>query len=331
MSAATSGDGNATPMRYRNLGNSGVQVSAIGLGGNTFGRACDAAMTTRIVHHALDIGINHFDCADTYGGGGVSEALLGRALRDHRYDAIVATKTGYTFDPGPHGEGLARRRILAMCDESLQRLGMDHIDIYYLHRPDPHTPIEASLRALDDLIRAGKVRYAGISNYPGWEIARIAERSSARGWDVPIVSQSRFSMLSRAVAQDITPALQVYEMGFIPFSPLAGGLLTGKYRDGDAPVGTRAHGNARFERLLQADVLGVIGQLEQFAADNGWTLTELALGWLLHQPQVPSVIAGVTSPEQVDANARAVRVELSAAQLAQIDSIVAGLPAGLDL
>ena len=322
---------NTPPMRYRNLGNSGVQVSAIGLGGNTFGRACNAAQTERIVHHALDIGINHFDCADTYGGGGLSEELLGRALRDYRYDAIVATKTGYPFDPGPHGEGLARRRIMAMCNESLQRLGMDHIDIYYLHRPDPHTPIEASLRALDDLIRAGKVRYAGVSNYPGWEIARITERSHARGWDAPIVSQSHFSMLSRSVAQDITPALQAYEMGFIPFSPLAGGLLTGKYRNGDAPAGTRAHGNARFERLLQPDVLAVIGQLEQFADDNGWTLTELALGWLLHQPQVSSVIAGVTSPAQVDANAGAARVELTTVQLAQIDTIVAGLPAGLDL
>ena len=192
-------------------------------------------------NRALDLGINHFDCADSYGGGGVSERFLGAALHGRRHEAIVATKTGYPLGDGPNNSGLSRARIIACCEASLKRLGTDYVDIFYLHRPDPLTEIDESLGALDDLIRQGKVRYAACSNYSGWEIARLVERGNSQGRAAPIVSQSRFNLLSRDTAHDITPAVLNYGMGIVPFSPLAGGLLTGKYvRDSQLPLARAA-------------------------------------------------------------------------------------------
>lgn len=318
-------------MEYRKLGQSGVRISAIGLGGNTFGRACDERQTASVVHRALDIGINHFDCADTYGGGGVSERYLGAALKDRRYDAVIATKTGFPLGEGPNNAGLSRRRIINCCEASLERLGTDYVDIFYLHRPDDLTDIEESLEALNDLVRQGKVRYAACSNYRGWEIARLCERALAQGWAVPIVTQSLYNLLSRATADDITPAVLAYGMGIVPFSPLAGGLLTGKYvADKPAPAGTRGASSPQFKRLLQLDVLEVVAALQLFAQERGRTVGELALAWLLAQPGVCSVITGVTSPEQVDANAGAVGWQLTDDELATIGGIVNRLPEGLD-
>ena len=318
-------------MEYRTLGRSGVRVSTIGLGGNTFGRSCDERQTAAIVHSALERGINHFDCADTYGGGGVSERFLGAALRDHRADAIIATKTGYPLGTGPNDSGLSRRRIINSCEASLQRLGTDYADIFYLHRPDPLTDIEESLDALNDLVRQGKVRYAACSNYTGWEIARLCERAAAHGWSAPIVTQSRYNLLSREIERDVAPAALAYGLGIIPFSPLAGGLLTGKYEIGQpAPAGARGASSPRFTRLLEADVLEVVTELETFARERQRKVGELALAWLLAQPGVASVIAGVTGPEQVRANADASTWTLSDEELATIDAIVAHAPEGLD-
>lgn len=318
-------------MEYRQLGRSGVMVSALGLGGNTFGRYCDAAMTAAIVDRAFDLGINHFDTADTYGGT-TSEEYLGAALRGRRHEAIVATKTGYPLGDGPNDDGLSRRRIIASCEASLRRLATDYVDVFYLHRPDERTDIEESLAALDDLVRQGKARYAACSNYTGWEIARLCERASARGWAVPVVTQSGFNMLSRETGRDIVPVAAAYGMGVVPYSPLAGGLLTGKYRSsGDAQPGTRAWNNPRFERLLVDDVLRVVAELEAFATRFGRTVGDLAVAWLLNQPMVCSVITGVTSPEQVETNARAVGWVFDEVELAELMGILAGLPAGLDV
>lgn len=318
-------------MEYRQLGRSGVRVSAIGLGGNTFGRACDEQQTAAVVHRALDVGINHFDCADTYGGGGVSEQFLGSALKGRRHDAIVTTKTGFPLRSGPNNDGLSRRRIINNCEASLQRLGMDYIDVFYLHRPDTHTDIEESLDALNDLIRQGKARYAACSNYSGWEIARLCESSKSKGWAVPVVSQSLYNLLSRDVERDVVPAALAYGMGIVPFSPLAGGLLTGKYRVGQpAPAGTRGASSSRFERLLQDDILSVVEELESFARERGRTIGDLALAWLLAQPGVCSVITGVTRPEQVDANALATEWTLTDDDPAIVGAIVARTPDGLD-
>ncbi len=318
-------------MQYRPFGRSGFQVSAVGLGGNTFGRACDERDTAAVVHRALELGINHFDCADTYGGGGTSERYLGKALKDHRYDVVLTTKTGFPLGEGPNADGLSRRRIINNLEASLRRLGTDYVDVFYLHRPDYRTDIEESLEAVDDLVRQGKVRYAACSNYSGWEIARLVERSMAHGWSAPIVSQSVFNMYQREVARDITPALDAYGMGMVPFSPLAGGILTGKYKPGqDTPQGTRAYGNARMERLVQDDVLEPIAALDDYAANQGCSLAQLAVAWLLAQPAVCSVITGVTRPDQVNENAGAVEITLNSDDMQEIDRIIATLPAGLD-
>ncbi|RIK38691.1 MAG: aldo/keto reductase [Chloroflexi bacterium] len=319
-------------MEYRLLGRSGLRVSAIGLGGNTFGGAgCDAQQTAAIVDRALELGINHFDCADTYGAGGGSERNLGAALAGRRDDAIVATKTGFPLGSGPNADGLSRRRIINNCEASLKRLGMDYVDIFYLHRPDPRTDIDESLDALNDLVRQGKVRYAACSNYSGWEIARMVERAQRHGWAAPVVSQSRYSVLSREVELDVVPATLAYGMSIVPYSPLAGGLLTGKYRAGEPPpAGTRAARSARMQELLNNAGMAVVERLLAFARERGHTGGDLALAWLLAQPTVCSVIAGVTSPEQVSANVAALDWKLSAEELAEIDAIVADWPAGLD-
>jgi len=318
-------------VEYRPLGRSGFQVSAIGLGGNTFGRACDERQTAQVVARALELGVNHFDCADTYGGGGVSERYLGKALGSRRKDVIIATKTGYPLGSGPNADGLSRWRIVKSCEESLRRLGTDYVDVYYLHRPDPRTDIDESLGALDDLVRQGKVRYAACSNYAGWEIARMCERAQSHGRAVPIVSQSRYSLLARQIEDEVIPACRAYGLGVVPFSPLAGGLLTGKYRAGeDVQPGVRGYGNARFERLLQEDVLAVIARLNDFAAARGESLGTVALAWLLAQPTVSSVIAGVTSPAQVDANVAAAGCALSTDEIAELEAIAANLPEGVE-
>ncbi|HMM41078.1 MAG TPA: aldo/keto reductase [Thermomicrobiales bacterium] len=317
-------------MEYRKLGRSGVMVSALGLGGNTFGRACDAATTAAIVDRALELGINHFDTADTYGGTR-SEEYLGAALRGRRHDAIIATKTGYPLGDGPNDDGLSRRRIIASCEASLRRLGADYVDVFYLHRPDPRTEIDESLSALDDLVRQGKVRYAACSNYTGWEIARLCERAMAHNWAAPIVSQSRYNMFSRETGRDIAPAAAAYGMGIVPYSPLAGGVLTGKYRSADdAQPGTRAWNNPRLATLLGDETLQVVGELAEFAGRYDRTVGDLAVAWLLNQPAVCSVITGVTSPAQVETNARAVGWVFDELELADLAGILAGAPEGLD-
>ena len=264
-------------------------------------------------------------------GGTRSEEYLGAALRGRRSDAIIATKTGYPLGEGPNDEGLSRRRIIASCEASLRRLQTDYVDVYYLHLPDPRTDIEESLQALDDLVRQGKVRYAACSNYTGWEIARLCERAMAHGWAVPVLTQSHYNMFSRETGRDIAPAAAAYGMGIVPYSPLAGGLLTGKYRSvSDAQPGTRAWNNPRFETLLGTDVLDVVAALREFAARYDRTVGDLAVAWLLNQPAVSSVITGVTSPEQVETNARAVGWMFDETELADLAGILAGVPEGLD-
>lgn len=314
------------------LGRSGVRVSAIGLGGNTFGGAgCDERQTAAIVQRALELGINHFDCADTYGAGGGSERNLGAALAGQRDEVIVATKTGFPLGSGPNADGLSRRRIINNCEASLQRLGMDYVDIFYLHRPDPRTDIDESLDALNDLVRQGKVRYAACSNYPGWGIAQLCERATRNGWAVPIVSQSLYNLLSRDIEREVIPAAMAYGLSIVPFSPLAGGLLTGKYRPGEAPPpGTRGARSPRIAKLLEGEVMAAVSALIAFAEARGKTGGELALAWMLAQPSVCSVIAGVTDPAQVDANVKALDWKLSSDDQAEIEQIVANVPAGLD-
>lgn len=307
-------------MEYRRLGTSGLLVSAVGLGGNTFGRFCDAAQTAAIVHRALDLGINHIDTADLYSLG-LSEEYIGKAIAGRRDEVILATKTGFPLSDGPNGQGLSRRRIIANLEASLRRLGTDYVDIFYLHRPDALTPIEESLRALDDLVRAGKVRYAACSNYSGWQIADMVHICDRRGYAAPVVSQSLYNLLQRGIEDEVIPACTHYGMSVVPFSPLAGGFLTGKYRPGQAvPEGTRGAASEAWqqERLTEKN-FAALATLEEFAHERGRTIGELAIAWLIAQPVVCSVIAGATKPEQVEANVKAAEWQLTGDDLIEIN------------
>ena len=308
-------------MDYRNLGRSGLEVSIVGLGTNNFGRRCDLEQTTAIVDKAIDVGITLFDTADSYGPMGLSEEYLGKALGDRRQEVVVATKFSSPMGEGPLRGGGSRRWIMNAVEDSLRRLGTDYIDLYQVHRPDPKTPLEETMRALDDLVRDGKVRYIGNSNFAGWQIAAGHYIAQADGLTPFISAQPQYSLLDRRVEREVVPACDEYGLGVLPFFPLASGMLTGKYRRGeDAPEGARLSGPMG-ERMLTDQNFDTVEGLEQFAQGRGHTLLELAIGWLASQPHVGSVISGATSPEQVEANAAAAAWKLDAEELAEVDSI----------
>jgi aryl-alcohol dehydrogenase-like predicted oxidoreductase len=311
-------------VEYRQLGNAGVRVSAVGLGGNTFGHACDVPQTAAVIHRAIDLGINHVDTADIYSNGR-SEDHVGKALVGRRQDVVLATKVGIAMGDGPNNAGLSYRRVLASCEGSLKRLGTDYIDLYYLHRPDPRTPLAETLRALDDLVRAGKIRYVGLSNFPAWQMTEALWISDRRGFLPPAVTQSQFNILDRGLESEIVPFCKAFGVGIVPYSPLAGGLLTGKYRKGkEIQPGVRGYNNTGFARQLTDHNFAVVEGLEGFARDHGHTVGELAIAWLLANPSVCSVIAGATKPEQVEANAAAATWTLTADDLKAIDGILTG-------
>ncbi len=310
-------------MKHRRLGRAGLFISEIGLGGNTFGKFCDAAETAAVVHQALDLGITFIDTADSYNGGR-SEEYIGQALQGRRDEAIICTKTGWDVGDGPNDQGLSYHRIIRRLDESLKRLGSDYVDVYYMHRPDPFTPMEESLRAMDDLVRAGKVRYVACSNFAGWEIAAMHGICERYGYRMPVASQSLYNILERDIENEVIPACDYFGLSVVPFAPLASGFLTGKYRQGEpAPQNTRGYGNTTWqERRLTERNFRAQDALTQFAADRDHTITELALAWLLAQDSVCSVIAGATQPEQVAANARAGEWEMTLSDLAEVDEIL---------
>ncbi len=301
-------------MEHRRLGDSGLKVSVVGVGCNQFGSRCDADLTAKIVNAALDQGVTLFDTADIYSMG-KSEECLGQALRGRRHEAIVATKFGYQM-------GTSRSHVIAAAEASLKRLGTDYIDLYQIHRPDPETPIEETLRALEDLVRRGDVRYIGCSNFNGWQVVEAAWTAKT-GHTSPFISaQNDYSLLNRAIEPELAPACLKYGLGFIPFFPLAGGLLTGKYRQGEpAPEGVRlAPGGWMTSRIMTDRNWAIVAKLESIAKERGHTLLELAMSWLACQPFVSSVIAGATSPEQVEANVQSVEWQMTDDDLAEIDA-----------
>lgn len=311
-------------MRFGRLGLAGAHVSRAGLGGNTFGRYCDQRATAAIVDRALGLGVNFIDTAESYSDG-VSEELLGKALKGRRHEVVLATKTGSLAEPPPR---LTRARILGRLEASLKRLGTDHVDLYYLHFPDPLTPIEESLRAMEDMVRSGKVIYPACSNYSGWQIAEMLGICRSAGLAPPVVSQSPYNLLDRRVAAEVIPACLNFGLSLVPYSPLAGGFLTGKYRPGEpAPSGSRGEDNDRFHKLwLQDGNFAALDRYRRFAEARGHSSGELALAWLAAQPVVCSVIAGATSPEQVELNVRAVDWELSEADLAELEAAEGSSP-----
>jgi aryl-alcohol dehydrogenase-like predicted oxidoreductase len=314
-------------MTYRRLGSSGLVVSVVGIGCNNFGRKLDAAGTRAVVDAALGAGINFFDTADIYGTPhGVSEEQLGAALRGRRDDVVVATKFGMDMSGmnGPdYGVRGSRRYIARAVEASLRRLDTDYIDLYQMHVPDPGTPIEETLSALDDLVRAGKVRYLGNSNFAGWQIADASWLARSRGGTPFVSAQNRYSLLERSVEAEVIPACERFGLGMLPFYPLANGLLTGKYKRGEAPPpGSRLASGGQYAERLAAARWDTIEAIEKYAAERGRTMLEVAIGGLAAQPAVTSVIAGATTPEQVRANAAAGSWQPPAEDLADLRAIL---------
>jgi aryl-alcohol dehydrogenase-like predicted oxidoreductase len=311
-------------MHYRRLGRSGLRVSAIGLGGNTFGRYADEATTAAIVRQALDVGINFIDTADVYGHG-ASEELLGKAIRGHRDELLIATKVGSAMGERPNERGSSRKHILEGCDASLRRLDIETIDLYQIHWFDPETPLEETLGALDVLVRAGKVRYVGCSNYPAWRVAQahwVSEREHLARY---VSVQPEYNLLERQVEAELVPCCLEFGLGIIPYFPLAAGVLTGKYKPGEPPPeGTRGHDNPRFAPRLEPKTLEAVQRLDAWARERGHSGGELALAWLATRPGVATVIAGTTRPEQVATNARAAEWQLTEDDLHEIDAMLAG-------
>jgi aryl-alcohol dehydrogenase-like predicted oxidoreductase len=308
-------------MEFRRLGSSGLSVSVVGVGCNNFGRRIDASATNEVVAAALDAGINFFDTADVYGTPhGASEELLGRALGRRRDEALIATKFGANMGGvnGPDWGGRGGRWYVTRAVEaSLRRLGTDRIDLYQIHVPDPDTPIEETLAVLDDLVRAGKVRYVGHSNFAGWQIADAAW--TARGRTPFISAQNEYSLLDRAVETEVLPACQRFGLGLLPYAPLTSGLLTGKYRRGEpAPAGTRL---AVRHEFLTAAPWDTIERLAAFAEKRGLGMLDVAIGWLATRPTVASVIAGASNAEQVRANVATVAWQPTPDDLAELDEI----------
>ena len=290
-------------MDYRQLGRSGLQVSAIGLGTNNFGRQLDAKATEIVINHALDMGINLIDTANSYSGGR-SEEFIGRALKGKRHKAIIATKVSSRVGEGPNMGGNSRQHILAEVENSLRRLGTDYIDLYQIHWWDPDTPIEETLKVLSDLISQGKVRYIGCSNFKAWQLCEAVWTARASGLASFASVQPRYSMMEREVESELTPFCESYGVGILPYYPLANGFLTGKYARGQtAPEGTRLADNDR--GMFTDENFDMLERLEAFCAERDHTVLELAFAWLLANPNVSSVIAGATRAEQVVGNAKA--------------------------
>ena len=316
-------------MEYRRVGNSGLRVSKIGLGGNNFGGRLDDAASVRVIGHALDLGVNYIDTANTYAQGR-SEEVIGRAIRGRRSEVIIATK----FGPGGvqrfERQGASRESIMDCVDTSLKRLNTDYIDVYLLHSPDPETPILETLRALDDLVRIGKVRYIG-ANYQGipieqtlWRLSDALWTSRTHSLESFTVAGAGYNLLDRGIERELVPFCQDHGLGMIPVSPLNAGFLTGKYRRGQKPAeGPRVKGVSPRDmssRLTEAN-FDKLEKFEAFARERGRNVGELALAWLLSHRWISTIIPGAMSTDQVTDNVAAADWELTAEDLAQLGTI----------
>ncbi len=315
-------------METRSIGKSGPKVSVVGLGCNNFGGRLDAAATRAVVSKVLDLGVTLFDTADIYGGRGYgnyggSEDCLGQALGPRRKDIVLATKFGMAMNDAGTLKGASRAYIMSSVEGSLKRLRTDWIDLYQIHTPDPETPIEETMRALDDLVKAGKVRAIGCSNFSGPEIDAAEETSKRLGLAAFVSSQDEYSILMRDAEKDPVPVVRAYGLGLLPYYPLAGGVLTGKYqRSAPPPKGSRfAGGGGLASRYLNDANWVIVDELQKFCATRGKTILQLAFAWLLAHDFVPSVIAGTTSPEQVAENVAAATWRLTSEEKAEVDRI----------
>jgi aryl-alcohol dehydrogenase-like predicted oxidoreductase len=315
-------------MEYRRLGRSGVMVSELCLGCMTFGRESDEDLSRRMVDTFLDAGGNFIDTANVYSHG-VSEEITGRALGSRRGDVVLATKARMPMGDGPNDVGVSRKHLLRQCDDSLRRLDTDYIDLYQVHCWDAATPLEETLSALSDLVRAGKVRYVGVSNFSGWQIVRAACVSAARGYESFISLQPQYSMVERHIEWEVVPACLEEGLGIIPWGPLGQGWLTGKYKKGEAPPeGTRIGGatddmeEAWSKRATERN-WAIVDELGSIAEETGKSYAQIALNWLLHKPGVTSPIIGATKLEQLEDNLGASGWALDETQMERLDKVSA--------
>ncbi|KPV42407.1 aldo/keto reductase [Alicyclobacillus ferrooxydans] len=305
-------------MRYRQLGNSGLKVSVLGLGTNAFGGRADKETSIRVLHHAVDSGINFIDTANIYTGT-KSEEIIGEAFEGRRQGVILATKAGMKMGDGPNESGSSRQHLMDQVEASLRRLRTDYIDLYQIHAFDPTTPLEETLRTLDDLVRSGKVRYIGASNYAAWQIMKSLSISEKYGLTKYVSVQPGYSLVDRGIERELVPFCLDQGIGIIPYFPLAGGILTGKYAGGQKPKGSLLDLNPNFEQRMDPARMEIGEMVVQMASDLGTTATALSLSWLMHQPAVSTVISGATREAQIDSNVEAVDFELSKETLDALD------------
>jgi aryl-alcohol dehydrogenase-like predicted oxidoreductase len=311
-------------MRERQLSATDLRVSPLGLGCNNFGGRLDAAAARNVVHAALDAGITVFDTADIYGNRGGSESVLGEALGARRKDIVLISKFGVAMDDEGKLKGGSARYVASAIEASLKRLQTDWVDLYYYHRPDPATPIEETLRALDALIAQGKVRYIGCSNMSAVQIAEAQRISQANDLHRFEVCQDQYNLLSRQIEAEIVPAITAHHLALIPYFPLASGMLSGKYQAGEpVPAGSRMSHPRYSDRFLNEENFRIVESLRAFCAERGRSLFELAFGWLLSKPVVGCAIAGASTPEQIRQNAAAIEWQLDAAEMAEVDRLTA--------
>lgn len=309
-------------MKYTYLGRSGMQVSLLGLGTNSFGKRADEQTSTRILHHAIDRGINFIDTANIYAGT-ESERIIGQALKGRRDKVVLTTKAGLIArNDSPNGRGSSRYHLQQELENSLKRLGTDYVDLYQIHTFDPNTPLEETLRTLDDMVRAGKVRYIGASNYAAWELMKALGISELRGYERFVSNQVSYSLADRTPERELVPMCLDQGVGIIPYFPLAGGILTGKYTAETAvPAGSRAETDPNFQRFLEQHNVTLGQQVAALAAETGYTPSALSIAWLMNRPAVSTVIVGATRTEQLDDNLRSLDIEINTELGEKLDEI----------
>ena len=314
-------------MKYRRLGQSGLKVSEISLGSwLTYGKSVEDDTATKTIQRAYELGINSFDSANVYERG-QGEIVMAKALKVFpRESYIITTKAFWPMGDGPNDRGLSRKHVFEQLHASLKRMDLDYVDIFYCHRYDPEAPVAETLRTIDDMIRQGKVLYAGVSQWTAAQIEEAVAIADRYLLDRIVVNQPVYNMINRYIEPEIIPVSEKYGIGQIVFSPLAQGVLTGKYRGGQIPEGTRAANpeiNQSFQSLLSSDVMAKVDALEDLASELGITFVEMALAWVLRQGNVASALVGASRPEQIEANSKAVDVVLSQETLDRIETILA--------
>jgi len=308
-------------MKYYRLGSSGLKVSALGLGTNSFGGRADEQTSTAIIHTAIENGITFIDTANIYTNT-ESERIIGQALEGKRHEVVLATKAGLVKGEGPNQKGSSRYHLMQELENSLKRLRTDYVDLYQIHTFDPETPLEETLRALDDMVRSGKVRYIGASNYAAWELMKAIGISAKEGLNRYVSTQVSYSLADRTPERELIPMCLDQGVGIIPYFPLAGGILTGKYTSTEqAPAGSRADKEPRFVKMLSPDKLDLSEQVGKLAGELGVTSSVLSLAWLMHKPAVSSVIVGATSAKQLTDNLQSTSLELDEASFEALENI----------